>query len=38
VASLVDETERLFGQLDVGDESSGDFENLFEKFQEMKGQ
>lgn len=38
VASLLDETEKMFEQLHVEDETSGDFENLFEKFQEMKGQ
>lgn len=38
VASLLQETEKMFEQLHVEDEASGDFENLFEKFQEMKGQ
>lgn len=37
VSTLVDESEKMFQQLHVEDESSGDFENLFEKFQEMRG-
>lgn len=37
VTSLVDESEKIFQDLHVDDETNGDFENLFEKFQEMRG-
>ena len=37
VASLVDESEKMFERLKVENESEGDFENLFAQFQQMKG-
>ena len=37
VTEMIDESRRVFEDLRVSDESAGDFENLFEAFQQMKG-
>lgn len=37
VTEMIDESRRVFEDLRVSDESAGDFENLFETFQQMKG-